>query len=392
MNNKSYTYKKRRPNTNSRRNKPARPAIDVNQYINEGKAQATPEAYVNQYTFADFGLDNSLEALIAEKGYKNPSEVQDKAIKPIMEGRDLIGIAGTGTGKTAAFLIPIIQMLLENRQENLALVIAPTRELANQIQDEFKSLTHRLRLYSTCLIGGTSVGESIRNLKRQNHLIIGTPGRLQDMANQKALDYSKFNILVLDEFDRMLDMGFSKEVEKINQQMTNKEQSLLFSATLDPSQKNLVNKIVRNPVTVQSEHSTHTSDAIDQKVIQSNGKDKFTLVKDLLSEPGNNKTILFCETKRHADRMVKKLLRDEFSADAIHGNKTQRQREKALNRFKTGRINVLVATDVVARGIDVENVELVINYQAPMNYADYIHRIGRTGRAGKVGRAVTLID
>lgn len=391
-NNNSYNRKKRvkRPKNHSRKSK--QPSIDVSQYINEGQVMEAPKPYENQYVFEDFPLSASLLKLIGRKGYQKPSEIQDKAIHPILSGRDVIGIAGTGTGKTAAFLIPIVQRLIQSQEENFALIIAPTRELANQINDEFRSLTKGLGLFSSCLIGGSSVHQSIKSLKKKNHIIIGTPGRLQDMANQSALDYSKFKVLVLDEFDRMLDMGFSKEVQKINRAMLNKEQTLLFSATLDPSQQRLMNEMTAEPIHVKSERSTQQSNAIDQKVIRTKGQDKFGVVKSILSQPAGTKTILFCETKRHADRMAKKLNGEEFSADAIHGNKSQRQRELALKRFKKGQINILVATDVVARGIDVADVELVINYQVPKNYSDYVHRIGRTGRAGKMGRAITLID
>ncbi len=389
---KSYAHKKRYKKRTPNRRKNPKSSVDISKYINEGKETAMPKPYQNVFSFEDFGLPKQLLDLISRKGYQNPSEIQDKSIIPILEGSDLIGIAGTGTGKTAAFLIPIIQRLIQSRRDNYALIIAPTRELAKQINDEFKSLTKGLSLYSTCLIGGSSVYESIKNLKRTNHIIIGTPGRLQDMAKQGALNYKKFKLLVLDEFDRMLDMGFSREVQKINKGMTGKEQTLLFSATLEPAQKELVEEITFQPVQVKSEHTTHQTNAIDQQVVRTNGKDKFGFVKSILSEPEDPKTILFCETKRHTEKMLKMLKGEQFRADAIHGDKSQRAREVALNKFKKGHINILVATDVVARGIDVSDVELVINYQAPRNYTDYVHRIGRTGRAGKVGRAITLID
>ena len=381
-------FKKRAPN----RRKSTKASIDISKYINEGGEVSTPKPYKNVFSFEDFGLSKELLSRIERKGYKHPSEIQDKSIISILEGSDLIGIAGTGTGKTAAFLIPIIQQLILRKTEDYALIIAPTRELATQINDEFRSLTKGLQLFSTCLIGGSSVSESVKNLKRKNHLIIGTPGRLQDMAKQKALDYRKFQLLVLDEFDRMLDMGFSKEIQQINGKMARKEQTLLFSATLEPSQKDLVEEVTNQPVQVRSEHTTASTQAIDQKVMRTNGQDKFSMVKNILSEPVGTKTILFCETKRHTEKMLKMLKGEDFRADAIHGDKSQRAREVALRKFKRGQINILVATDVVARGIDVSDVELVINYQAPRNYTDYVHRIGRTGRAGKTGRAITLID
>ena len=389
---KSYSHKKRYGKRTAAKQNKSQTSLDFSKYINEGTEATEPTPYTNSFLFSDFGLAPSLRKLIEDKGYRTPSEIQDKSIIPIMEGSDLVGIAGTGTGKTAAFLIPIIQQLIEKDQANHALIITPTRELANQINDEFRSLTKGLNLFSTCLIGGSSVSEGLKSLKRKNHLIVGTPGRLQDMAKQGALHDGAFKVLVLDEFDRMLDMGFSKEILHINSEMVKKEQTLLFSATLDPSQKRLVEEITTKAVRVQSAHTTQGGKSIHQQVIRSNGQDKFTLVKNILSDPISTKTILFCETKRHTEKMLKMLTKEQFKADAIHGNKSQRSREIALSRFRKGQINILVATDVVARGIDVSDVELVINYQPPRNYADYVHRIGRTGRAGKKGRAITLID
>ena len=391
MHNISYSRRKRtRKQTTT---KSVNKTIDVNQYIHTSEqSPETATVYQNKYTFTEFPLHQKLQALIAQKGYSRPSEIQDKSIIPILQGEDIIGIAGTGTGKTAAFLIPLIQQLLENKRHNHALIIAPTRELATQINEEFASLSKGLGLYSTVLIGGTSVFQTLNTLKRTNHVIIGTPGRLQDMNAQGVIDYSQFKVLVLDEFDRMLDMGFSREVQKINNQMTSKEQSLLFSATLDPAQEHLIREITNKPIVVKSATSTHRSSSIDQQVVYTEGKDKFQVLKSILNQPIDAKTILFCETKRHANQLLKKLINDSYAADAIHGNKSQNRRDQTLSSFKTGKINILIATDVIARGIDISDVELVINYQTPRNYADYVHRIGRTGRAGKTGRAITLID
>jgi len=372
--------------------KPATARPNVAQYTNKGTVREEPKAYKSAYTFEDFRLDNRLLAKINDKGYKKPSEIQDKAIVPALDHVDIVGIAGTGTGKTSAFLIPIIQHLLENPAEDYALIIAPTRELANQINDEFLSLTRGLNLYSTCLIGGSSVGENLKALRRRNHLIIGTPGRLQDMAQRRALNFNAFQVLVLDEFDRMLDMGFSKEIQQINKQMTNKQQTLLFSATLDPTQAELVRGMTNDPVHVKAKHSTHDTSAIEQDVRHVKGQDKLMMVKGVIEEYASARTILFCETKRKADKLSEALRKIQVTSDAIHGDKSQRAREVALRKFKKGQVNVLVATDVVARGIDVKDVALVINYEPPRNYTDYIHRIGRTGRAGKTGQAITLID
>jgi len=372
--------------------KPATARPNVAQYTNKGTVREEPQAYKSAYTFEDFRLDTRLLTKIKDKGYKKPSEIQDKAILPALDHVDIVGIAGTGTGKTSAFLIPMIQHLLENPAEDYALIIAPTRELANQINDEFLSLTRGLNLYSTCLIGGSSVGENLKALRRRNHLIIGTPGRLQDMAQRRALNFNAFQVLVLDEFDRMLDMGFSKEIQQINKQMTNKQQTLLFSATLDPTQAELVRGMTNDPVHVKAKHSTHDTSAIEQDVRHVKGQDKLMMVKGVIEEYASARTILFCETKRKADKLSEALRKIQVTSDAIHGDKSQRAREVALRKFKKGQVNVLVATDVVARGIDVKDVALVINYEPPRNYTDYIHRIGRTGRAGKTGQAITLID
>jgi ATP-dependent RNA helicase RhlE len=338
-------------------------------------------------------LDLSLLKKIREKGYENPTEIQDKSIPAIMTGKDLVGIAGTGTGKTAAFLIPIIQDLIEDPVNNKALIVAPTRELANQILDEFKGLTRGFNLFASCLIGGNPVNRSIQDLKRTNHVVIGTPGRLTDMASRGVLKLQHFETLVLDEFDRMLDMGFVDEVLSINERMTNKDQTLLFSATMDKSIRHIVRDITSEAVEVMASEGTRPATSITQEVMQVPvNVNKMDFLKDLMQGWNDEKIILFCATKRKVDQVHRKLSASSIRTDMIHGDKTQRAREVALRKFKNGQINVLIATDVVARGIDVDDVSLVVNYEIPHDYTDYIHRIGRTGRAGKTGKAITLID
>jgi ATP-dependent RNA helicase RhlE len=379
----------------SRRRKPAKSIEKTpnwSMYVNEGGTQLESRSFNPTNQFADFFLDQELTKRIKDKGYLAPTEIQDKSIPIILDGDNLIGVAGTGTGKTAAFLIPIIQALIEEKKDRYALIIAPTRELANQINDEFRSLVKGMDIFSTCLIGGSSVFESIKSLKRINHLVIGTPGRLMDMHRQGHLPFDDFKILVLDEFDRMLDMGFKEEMKAINSMMEDKEQTLLFSATVDTSQKKIIKEIAGDAVTVKAATDTQKTDAIHQDVLHVKGQDKFQLMHNLIAEQPEDKVILFCETKRKAEKMLKKLKDNKVMADAIHGDKSQKAREIALRKFKRGQVNVLVATDVVARGIDVSDVSLVINYEAPRNYTDYVHRIGRTGRAGKTGRAITMID
>ena len=387
---KKRTHFKKR---NKSRNTPKVQAPDWSKYINPGGEKPKVKVYTPEHQFTDFFLNQDLCRQIKNKGYTMPTEIQDKSIPVILDGHNLIGFAGTGTGKTAAFLIPIIQMLLEEKRDRQALVIAPTRELANQINDEFRSLTKGMGIFSTCLIGGTSVGESIRSLRKTNHLVIGTPGRLMDMHRQGFLPFDDFSVLVLDEFDRMLDMGFKQEMQTINEKMLDKEQTLLFSATADKSQKELIQEMVEGQaVEVRAAMDVQKTDVIKQEVLHVKGQDKFQLMLELLNTTTEEKVILFCETKRKAEKITQQLLGSQVKADAIHGDKSQRAREVALRKFRRGQVNVLVATDVVARGIDVNDVSLVINYEAPRNYNDYVHRIGRTGRAGKSGRAVTMID
>lgn len=365
---------------------------DLSMYIHTpGEAKEKTPLYVPEHSFEEFHVNQELLQRIKQKGFTAPSEIQDKAIPVLLKGDDLIGVAGTGTGKTAAFLIPIIDRLLEDPEDQSALIIAPTRELASQINDEFRSLVKGLGIFSTCLIGGLSVRDSIQALRRTNHIIIGTPGRLLDMHDRGLLDLENFETLVLDEFDRMLDMGFSDEMRMINKEMVNKQQTMLFSATVDSSQRKLIDEIAGAAQEVRAAMNTQKTDAIHQDVLHVRGQDKFQLMLDLILEQEEEKVILFCETKRKADEILKRLKNEDIKADAIHGDKTQNARQTALRKFKRGNITVLVATDVVARGIDVSDVSLVINYEPPRNYTDYVHRIGRTGRAGKTGKAITMI-
>lgn len=392
---KNGNFKKRRSFNPRRKSKKVQAqkseSIDLNKYISEGRVLETKK-YEAQNSFEDFLLDRELLERIQRKGYKIPSEIQDKTINHILEGKNIVGVAGTGTGKTAAFLIPILQILLEEPMDRYALIITPTRELANQINDEFVSMVKGLGLFSTCLIGGSSVHESIKSLKRKNHVVIGTPGRLMDMHRQGHLPFNKFSVFVLDEFDRMLDMGFKEEMRAINKMMVDKRQTLLFSATIEKSQKEIIEEIAGQALYITAQSNTQDTSAIKQDILRVNGGDKFQLMRDLLTDSNDDRTILFCETKRKAEKMMDKLKKEGVRADAIHGDKSQRAREIALRKFKRGQVNVLVATDVVARGIDVDNVSLVINYEQPRTYTDYVHRIGRTGRAGKTGRAITMID
>lgn len=351
------------------------------------------ESFIAESTFADLKLNERLQENIDQKGYLRPTRIQEQTIPAIREGRNLIGIASTGTGKTGAFLIPLIEQLQANRTLGHALIVVPTRELALQVEEEFQSLTKGLGLYSGCFIGGTNVQSDIRNLKRGKHIIIGTPGRLLDLMNQKALDISGTRALVLDEFDKMLDMGFVRDIERIVAAMKSRKQTMLFSATIEPGQEPLIVKLVEAPVRVNIHSGLSTSDRVNQDVIRvKTGENKFDVLRGLLQGSDFERVLIFTETKHQANKLAKQLNASSVAADMIHGNKSQNYRVNALNSFKSGKIRVLVATDVAARGIDVENVSHVINYQLPLNWDSYVHRIGRTGRAGKSGQAFTFID
>lgn len=350
-------------------------------------------AYKPSRSFHQMPIHHKIKTNLLRKGFTVPTEIQDKTLEDLISGRDLIGVANTGTGKTAAFLIPLIEQLLQQQNPFTALVIAPTRELALQIYAEFRSLSKGMNLYATCLIGGTSVSRDITQLKMRNHIIIGTPGRLLDMSQRGVLRLKNISTLVLDEFDRMLDMGFVNDIKKMLELMHNRKQTMLFSATIDKMQQSLIDNILHRPVEVKVSSGSTTSDHIDQDIIKIPvGMDKFCILKNLIEDVEYEKVLIFAETKRLVDRVNRKLIQSGIRSDIIHGDKTQNYRNKALDKFKRGNVQVLVATDVAARGIDVENVSHVINYQLPMSFNNYLHRIGRTGRAGKRGKALTFID
>ena len=358
------------------------------------KAQPSgQEGFRTEKTFADLGLTAKLLQNILAKGYQTLTNIQEQSILPLLEGRDMMAISKTGSGKTAAFLIPIIEHALKDFRNYTALVVTPTRELALQIEEEFKSLTLGMSLYSATFIGGTNINSDHQKLQRKLQVIVGTPGRLLDLSDRRELDLRKVNTLVLDEFDRMLDMGFVLDVNKLVNRIGKRDQTLLFSATLEPGQKKLIDGLLSNPLEVKVSGGASTNENIEQQTIRvPEGEDKFDVLADLFANPELEKVILFTETKRLADRLAKKLVQAGIKAGQIHGDKSQNFRNRMIDEFKSGDIRVLVATDVAARGIDVADVSHVINYQLPMTMDAYIHRIGRTGRAGKVGHAITFVN
>ena len=349
--------------------------------------------FKSETTFSDLPIGAQLKKNLTLKGYTTLTKIQDQSLLPLLEKRDLMGISNTGSGKTCAFLIPIIEHALANPHDFKALIVTPTRELALQIEEEFKSLTKGMNLRSATFIGGTNINSDEKSLHRHPQIIVGTPGRLLDLYGRRLLKLNMVKTLVLDEFDRMLDMGFVNDVKKLVAPMNQRSQTMLFSATLDPDQSVLIKSLLNNPVEVKVNSGGNSSENVDQEIVHlKDGQDKFTVLQNMFQSAELERVIIFTETKRLADRLSKKLNQAGIQSGLIHGNKSQNFRNRTIEEFKNGTTRVLVATDVAARGIDVADVTHVINYQLPMSMDSYIHRIGRTGRAGKAGRAITFVN
>lgn len=365
---------------------------DINVFIKKAAPVSNEAENVNpKKTFAGFAISNPLKANIAIKGYIDPTPIQSKAIEPILEGRDLIGLANTGTGKTAAFLVPIIDTIFKDRQKK-ALIIAPTRELAVQITEELRSFSEGMRIYSALVIGGTNAQRQIYNLRRNPHVVIGTPGRLRDLIERNVLHLGDFSIFVLDEVDLMVDIGFIDDVKYFVSLLPKNRQSLFFSATIPSRIEGILQNFVNNPITV-SVKIQDTPENVDQDVIKVVSREKkIDQLHDVLIQDGFDKVLVFGRTKHSVDNLHKELTFRGFKIGAIHGNKSQGARRRVLDSFKRNEIQVLLATDVASRGLDIPDVTHVINYEIPESYDDYIHRIGRTGRADKRGVALTFVD
>ena len=371
---------------------PTKKYIHPSKFINKAVAKSDEVVYESKHKFADFAFSSTLFANITKKGYEIPSAIQDQAIPSILEGKDLIGLANTGTGKTAAFLLPVIERETGTHTSPTVLIIAPTRELAQQIDEQFREFAHGLNLFSALIVGGVSVDRQMRDLKRRPQFIIGTPGRLKDLINRRLIPLDRMTTLVLDEADRMLDMGFLPDIRAIVGGMPTERQTLFFSATITPEIQALVNTFLRDPITV-SVRTSETSEHVEQTVIEARDKShKVEILTEMLKGAEYDKVLVFGETKFGVQRLSDHLDNSGIPSVAIHGNKNQSQRQRALKQFKDERVRVLVATDVAARGLDIPNVSHVINFDTPQNYEDYIHRIGRTGRAGASGKAHTFID
>lgn len=371
---------------------PAKKFIHPSKFINKATPKADEVVYEATHKFADFPFGAQLHHNVASKGYETPSAIQDQAIPHIIDGKDVIGLANTGTGKTAAFLLPIIERQSGISLRPSVLIMAPTRELAQQIDEQFRAFARGLDLYSTLIVGGVNIDRQIRDLKRRPHVIIGTPGRLKDLLKRRVLQLKNMTTLVLDEADRMLDMGFLPDIKSIISEMPRDRQTLFFSATITPEISVLVNEFLKDPVTV-SVRTSETSEHVEQDVIEATDKaHKIELLTDMLRGEAYDKVLVFGETKFGVQRLSDHLDNVGIPSAAIHGNKNQSQRQRALKQFKEEKVKVLVATDVAARGLDIPNVSHVINFDTPQTYDDYIHRIGRTGRGGARGHAHTFID
>ena len=370
----------------------ATPRIDVSRYINKNiTPEKAPEPFVAQNSFSDFSISEKLKANIVAKGYLSPTPIQDKAIPVVLQGADVLGIANTGTGKTAAFLIPLVDKVVRDPKE-LVLIVVPTRELALQIDDELRGFARGLGIHSVVCVGGASLTQQLRNLRYHNNFIIGTPGRLKDLIDRRALNLTHFKTAVLDEADRMLDMGFVRDMRAMMAQMPKEKQTLFFSATISSDIEALVADFLRVPVRISVTTGT-TAKNIEQDIVRvAPGHNKLDILHDMLKAPEYERVLIFGRTKHGVERLAQTLAGRGLRSISIHGNKSQPQRQRALDDFKNNRATILVATDVAARGLDVNNITHVINYDIPATHEDYIHRIGRTGRGNKKGKALTFVE
>ncbi len=364
--------------------------IDINRFVKKAVETGIIAPYAAINSFADFQITEKLKQNIINKGYTIPTQIQDQTILPILEGKDVIGIANTGTGKTAAFLIPLIDKVAKNPAEKV-LIVTPTRELAFQINEELVAFSRGINISSVLCIGGSSMYRQIDRLRRNPQFVIGTPGRIKDLITRRSLNISNFKNVVLDEVDRMVDIGFIKDIQYLVSLLPKVRQSLFFSATVDSRTRTILSSFVKDPITV-SVKTAETSENINQDIIKVKQGQKVDQLHDLLTQDGYDRVMIFGRTKHGIEKLTKMLLERGFKAASIHGNKSQGQRQRALTDFKNGYIKLLLATDVASRGIDIDDVSHVINYDVPATYDDYVHRIGRTGRAGKIGSAVTFVD
>ncbi len=391
----SYSF-----NGRNRSFRPARPPfrqslkrsrIDQSRYINAAVEPAKVDAYQSENNFNDFGLHPELESNVTRHGYTVPTAIQDQAIPVLMSGRDVVGIANTGSGKTAAFLLPLIHKVMADPNQGV-LILAPTRELALQIFDEFKSFAQNMPVSCALCIGGMNLSAQVDRLRSNPHFVIGTPGRIKDLINRRAFITDMFTNIVLDEVDRMLDIGFRQDIKFLIAHLPPKRHAAFFSATMNRETEEIMKEFLTDPVRV-SVKTSETSNHIDQDIIRLKvGQNKIDVLHQLLTQAEFEKVIVFGRTKHGINKLEQQLYERGIRVSSIHGNKTQNARQHSLQAFKRGNVQALLATDVAARGIDIDGVTHVINFDEPESYEDYIHRIGRTGRAGKAGKALTFVN
>lgn len=367
-----------------------RQEIDRSYYISKAVEFTKIEEVKNTGIFKDFGFQPLLLQNIGIKGYLKPTEIQHQTIPWIMESRDVLGIANTGTGKTAAYILPIINKILLNQEEKI-LVLAPTRELAMQIKEELRSFTYGMRVFVALVIGGANIREQIIKIRRGPHILIGTPGRILDLNKRKVVDFSKMTMVVLDEVDRMLDMGFIGDIRNIVEQTPRSRQTLFFTATMDKKIEPLANTFLNNPVKISTKIQDSSSH-VEQNIVRVERHKKEERLHQLVGNPDFRKVLVFGSTQRIVDKLTVGLVLKGFKASGLHGGKKQNQRQQIVKSFKENLINILVATDVAARGLDIADITHVINYDEPNNYDDYVHRVGRTGRGNNMGMALTFVE
>lgn len=352
---------------------------------------------MNQVTFADLKLIEPLQRALTQTGYTVPTPIQSQAIPLLLEGRDLLGCAQTGTGKTAAFALPILNYLATNARrpepkQPRVLILTPTRELAIQIEESFRTYGKHLRLSYSVVFGGVGQTPQVRALSNGVDVLVATPGRLLDLINQRYIHLSKLEVFVLDEADRMLDMGFIHDIRKVIQMLPAKRQNLFFSATMPPDIEKLAATMLTNPARVEVTPVASTAELIDQSLMYVDKDKKRDLLRHVLQDKRLRRVIVFTRTKHGANKVVEVLAKNQISAEAIHGNKSQSARQRALENFRAGKTRVLIATDIAARGIDIDDISHVINFEIPNVAESYVHRIGRTARAGASGIAISFCD
>ena len=387
------SFRGRQSNNRSRSNKRygGTSTISHSRFICKADPIVESAPYIPVNKFADFDINNAIKTNIKNKGYINPTPIQDVSIPFVLKGRDVVGIANTGTGKTAAFLIPLLDKILNNPREKV-LVIVPTRELALQINQELMEFRGALKIFSVCCVGGMGISNQIYGLRRSHNFVIGTPGRLRDLVDRRVINLAEFRTIVLDEADRMLDMGFVNDMRFIMGGMAPHRQTLLFSATITSELDKLIKEFLTNPEQI-SVKTGDTARNVDQDIVRvPNGADKVDHLSNLLSKKEFSKVLIFGRTKHGVEKLCQTLVRQGFKAESIHGDKNQSRRQRALDAFRNNHSQILVATDVAARGLDIPNVTHVINFEIPATYEDYVHRIGRTGRGSQTGVALTFVN